>query len=69
MDPIAAGLNLQTAVVNLITALLNKASTPAIDSLIIAHEARLNRIAKFNEFLATKLFGFHPEDTTGAQPK
>lgn len=57
---LSAGLQLQTSINALLTALVNKASTPTIDALIVAHEARLAHITAFNEFLIEKLFGFKP---------
>ena len=57
---LSAGLQLQTSINALLTALVNKASTPAIDAMILAHEARLAHITSFNEFIADKLFGWKP---------
>ena len=66
---LSAGLQLQTSINALLTALVNKASTPAIDAMIAAHEARLAHITAFNEFVAEKLFpGFKPPAPPAAPP-
>lgn len=61
MDPLTAALQLQASINNLLTALVSKASTAAIDAMIVAHEARLDRIQKFIDFMADKVFHFDPK--------
>jgi hypothetical protein len=58
MDPLTAAIQLQTSINNLLAVLIGKASTPAIDAMIAAHEARLDRVQKFIDFLAQKIHGF-----------
>jgi hypothetical protein len=65
---LSAGLQLQTSINALLTALVNKASTPTIDAMILAHEARLAHITAFNEFVAEKLFGWKPPAPPAAPP-
>lgn len=64
MDPLTAALGLQKSINDLLTALINKASTTEIDAAIARHEARLDHIQKFIDWVSSKVFpGFTPPAT------